>query len=228
MCGRYNLNTSARAFADAYGVVLDVLRDINLARFNVAPTQTLPVVAGSADGGRQLLMARWGLIPAWVKDPAALQQPINAKIETAAEKPMFRRALARSRVLVPATGFYEWKPGGVRKQPFNIGMADGSPFAMGGLLERWQGPDGPVLSYCVLTTAANELVADIHARMPVIIAPENYAQWLAPEVTGGEAVAALATPFAAGAMRAYAVSTRVNNVRNDQPELLDPLPEIPG
>ncbi|MBL8472713.1 MAG: SOS response-associated peptidase [Rhodocyclaceae bacterium] len=226
MCGRYNLNTSARAFADAYGVVLDVLRDINLARFNIAPTQTLPVVAAVTGGERQVLMARWGLIPAWVKDAGALQQPINAKMETAAEKPMFRRALARSRVLVPASGFYEWKPGGARKQPFNIGMADGGLFAMGGLLERWQGPEGEVLSYCVLTTAANDLVSDIHARMPVIIAPEHYAQWLAPDLVRGDAIAAMATPYAAGAMRAYPVSTRVNSVRNDGPELLEPLPEI--
>lgn len=153
-------------------------------RFNVAPSQVLPVVRQDGDGHRAFLMARWGFIPSWAKDTEGMPKPINAKAETAAIKPMFRHAFRKSRVLVPADAFYEWKVVAGKKQPYLIRMRDQSPFGMAGLLEHWHGPEGEgegeAVTFTILTTEPNPLMATIHDRMPAIIRPKDYASWLDP------------------------------------------------
>ena len=191
MCGRYALNSTPARLKNHFATTNEL--DLK-PRFNIAPTQIVPVVRLDETGQRVLTLARWGLIPSWVKDPEELQQPINAKAETAAIKPMFRHAYRKSRVLVPADAFYEWvtKNG---KQPYLIKLRDGEPMAMGGLLEHWQGPEGVVMTFTILTTAANSLMAKIHERMPVIIRPEDYANWIDTNQTDVTRIQAMAQPY---------------------------------
>ncbi|AKU11325.1 hypothetical protein AzCIB_1423 [Azoarcus sp. CIB] len=190
-------------------------------RYNIAPTQSAPVIH-AAGKHHEILAARWGLLPRWIKEPGKLSQPINAKIETAAGKPMFRDAIRRSRVLVPACGFYEWQPVAGGKQPYFIRPAGGEVlFGFGGLLERWNGTDGEVLTFAILTTAANDLVRPIHDRMPVILRPENYAAWLDPGITDPGLVRELASEFPVSRMEAYPVGRAVGNPRTEGPELVE-------
>jgi putative SOS response-associated peptidase YedK len=197
-------------------------RDLSL--FNIAPTQSPPVIRARADGPRELIPARWGLLPSWVKEPGRLAQPINAKIETASEKPMFRHAFRKSRVLVPASGFYEWQPGPDHKEPYFVRPVGGEAlFAVAGLLEYWRGPDGEVVIFAILTTAANEQMRPIHDHMPVILLPEDYAAWLDPGVTDPGLVRELAGGYPADRMEAYPVGRAVGNPRSQGPGLVEPL-----
>lgn len=223
MCGRYSIATDVRALQDAFDVVADLAEEFARPRYNVAPSRHVPVVCADAAGGRALVMARWGFTPSWARDPANLPQPINAKAETAAVKPMFRHAYRNSRVLVPATAFYEWQAGAGRKQPYCFALADGGLFAFGGLLAHWNGPAGPQLSFAILTTRPNALCAKVHERMPVIVARERYATWLSAAVHDPLEIATLTGPYPADEMRAWPVATRVNNVRNDDAALLEPV-----
>ncbi len=191
MCGRYMI-TSAR---EAMKRVFDVPTLFELApRYNVAPTQDVPVVR-LEEGERELVMLRWGLIPSWAKDPEIGNRMINARGETVAEKPSFRSAFRRRRCLVVADGFYEWqkRPDGP-KQPYFITVANGGPFGLAGLWERWSDPtEGyPVESCTVITTGANELLKPIHNRMPVIIDPSDFDAWL--DTSGNPAIASLPQP----------------------------------
>ncbi len=189
-------------------------------RYNIAPSQPVPVVR-AADAGREWVNLRWGLVPSWAKDAKLAQ--INARAETAPDKPMFRSAFRKRRCLIPASGFYEWQAtGGKRKQPFCIRLADDKPFAFAGLWERWEGPDGPVESCCILTTEANDLVRPIHDRMPVILDPRHFDQWLDPKQRDAAALAPLLRPFAVDAMKAYPVSPWVNDPRHDDARCLEP------
>jgi putative SOS response-associated peptidase YedK len=223
MCGRYALSTPAAVIAEHFEL-LD-LDELELPpRFNIAPTQTLPVVRLAADGTRELVAARWGLIPSWAKDPAIGNRLINARAESAADKPAFRSAFRRRRCLVPATGFYEWQRLEKRKQPYQILMRDGGLFAMAGLWERWQCADSaPLDTYTILTTAANPVVAPLHDRMPVILAPGDYDLWLGRTPASPQALSALLHPYPATAMTAYPVSSLVNSPRNDGPACAEPL-----
>lgn len=225
MCGRYALYGPRSRLREQFDVGVEEIDEgpRELARYNIAPTQTAPLLHTRADGAHALISARWGLLPSWVKEPGKLAQPINAKIETAAEKPMFRHAFKRSRVLVPASGFYEWKPEGDHKQPFFIHPVGVAFFGFGGLLEHWDGPDGCVRTFAILTTAANDLMAPIHDRMPVIIKPEDYAAWLDPGVTDAAFVRALAGPYAADRMAAYPVGRAVGNPRSQGSGLIEPV-----
>jgi len=148
---------------------------------------------------------------------------INARSETAAAKPAFRAALRRRRCLVPADGFYEWQRREGRKQPYHMRRRDGAPFALAGLWERWEGPDGAIDSCALLTTAANELMRPIHDRMPVILDPQTFDLWLDPSMQDVERVQSLLRPYPAEAMIAYPVSPMVNNARNDNPQCVLPL-----
>ena len=217
MCGRYELHTHPAALALLFG--LPHPPAIN-PRYNIAPTQDVPVIRRTRAGVRVLALVRWGLVPRWAKDPSIGVRMINARSETLADKPAFRMALRHHRCLVPADGFYEWMPrasGG--KQPMHVGMQDGAPFAMAGLTERWLSPEGEVLDTCtIVTTQANALLAPVHDRMPVIIAPEHYARWLE---AAGDDVADLFAPYPAQAMAFHPVSTRVNAVRNDDAALIE-------
>jgi putative SOS response-associated peptidase YedK len=201
-----------------------VANEIDIApRFNIAPSSVLPVIR-QINGQRTFLLAKWGLIPSWAKDSESLPQPINAKAETAAIKPMFRHAFRKSRVLVPADAFYEWKAQPDGKQPYLIRMRDESPFGIGGLLEHWRGPDGEVLTFTLLTTEPNPLMARIHNRMPVIVRPEDYARWLDPGRNDIAELHGMIAYYPDRLMEAYPVSRKVNSPANDGPELLARVP----
>jgi len=216
MCGRYYLISPAELVATRFHAgEPPPFRP----RYNLAPQQDAPVVV---DGGApKLVMMRWGLVPSWSKDAAAAYRMINARSETAAEKPSFRGPFRKRRALVPADGFYEWRREGSGKTPFALRLASGEPFAMAGLWDRWRAPDGAELvTFTILTTSANALVASVHDRMPVILPREVEEAWLDPKAPP-EALRALLVPFA-GRMEAVPLSTAVNNPRNDGPEILRP------
>ncbi|MBZ5532871.1 MAG: SOS response-associated peptidase [Acidobacteriia bacterium] len=217
MCGRYRLTAKERYLRDHFGIE-DELEWAP--RYNIAPSQpVLAVRQNPSEPKRSFSLLRWGLIPYWAKDPAIGFKTVNAMSETAAEKPAFREAMRKSRCLLPADGFYEWQKLAKSKQPYNIGMADGSVFAFAGLWDRWRSPAGDLLETCtVLTTDSNALVREIHDRMPVILRPGDYDLWLDPGVTDPARVARLLQPFDARLMKKYPVSTRVNNVKYDDPE----------
>jgi putative SOS response-associated peptidase YedK len=218
MCGRYSLTTPVEALRRLFR--FEQLP--NLApRYNIAPTQQAPVVRSSGSG-REIVMLRWGLVPSWAKEIAGAPL-INARGESVAEKPSFRNAFAKRRCLVPADGFYEWpvRADGV-KQPWRIGRRDGEPFAMAGLWESWRAPGGEdVESFTIVTTAANGDIAPLHDRMPVILATNDHDLWLNAAAPRAE-ILALLRPYPANELRAYAVSTRVNKVANDDAACIAP------
>lgn len=217
MCGRYAMFGPHSRYREHF----DTRDEFDLPpRFNVCPSQVLPLVRQTTDGMRAFIFGRWGLIPSWVKDPSTLNHPVNARAETAAIKPMFRHAFRKSRVLVPADAFYEWAQRAGKKQPYLFRMRDESPFGMAGLLEHWQGPEGEVQTFAILVTEPNPLVAAIHDRMPAIIRLEDYAAWLDPAVTDIEALQRMLGPFPERLMEAYPVSRRVNNPASDGPDLI--------
>lgn len=225
MCGRYELHAHPAVLALAFG--LPFPPDIR-ARYNIAPTQDVPVVRTVRGGARELAQVRWGLVPRWAKDPSIGSRMINARAETVTTKPAYRTALRWHRCLVPADGFYEWTMvPGVGKRPMHIGMKDGAPFAFAGLTERWLTPAGDALDTCtIITTQANALVAPLHDRMPAIVAPADYARWLD---SGIEDITDILSPYPPEAMHCFAVSTRVNAVRNDDAGLIEPVaPEAAG
>lgn len=218
MCGRYAIYGPHSRYRDQF----DTREGFDMApRFNVAPSQRLPVVRQEPDGGRHFDFAKWGLIPSWVKNPAEIQHPINAKAETVAIKPMFRHAFRKSRILVPADAFYEWKVIAGKKQPFLIRMRDELPFGMAGLLEHWLSPEGDVQTFTILTTEPNPLMAEIHNRMPAIIRPEDFGQWLNPDMTDVETLHRMIGPYPEALMEAYPVSRKVGSPANDGSDLIE-------
>lgn len=205
--------------------------------FNVAPTQSAPIIravagAGGKVTGIEVVALRWGLAPHWAESPD--RGPINARAETAATNAMFRAAFNARRCLVPTSGFYEWQrpPGGAKapKRPFYITRADGRPLLMAGLWERWGPKDSCTETFAILTTAANEFMSGVHDRMPVVIEPEDAPTWLDPSLPGKDdpdagrtALTALLRPAAAGVLQMHEVSTSVNNPRSTGEKLLNPL-----
>lgn len=218
MCGRFTLTIDPDDLREAFKLSEPPPAGLG-PRYNIAPSQPVAVVAN--DGTRKLQLFKWGLIPAWAKDPKIGNSLINARAETVAEKPAFRAAFKRRRCLVLADGFYEWKKTGSAKTPMYIQLAGGAPFAFAGLWETWRAPDASDISTCtIITTEPNSLMADIHNRMPVILPPGAYDVWLRPgELPAVEALALL-QPFDAKRMTARAVSTRVNSPKFDGPECL--------
>ncbi len=189
--------------------------------YNVAPTNACPVIP-QADPAH-IHLYRWGLIPHWAKDIKIGYRLINARAETLAEKSSFKNPLQRSRCLVLADGFYEWKKEGAEKQPFRIGMKEGGLMNLAGLYDLWRSPDGQMIySFTIITTEPNSLMAGIHDRMPVILDSVDAEQWLREDLPQQEALALL-RPFEAGRMTAYAVSKAVGNVRNNEPSLIEPI-----
>ena len=215
MCSRYFLDADGNIIAYTFRVpVHEPIRK----RFNIAPTQQAPVVRAAQDGGREVAMLRWGLVPPWAKDVAVGNRMINARSEGVDSKPAFRAAVRERRCLVPASGFFEWKGVPGRKQPFAITLPDRPLFAFAGLWETWRSREGAsVETFTIVTTEANDAVAAIHDRMPVILPREAEAAWL-----GGEPLEAckLLTPYS-GTIALRAVSRVVSNVNNDAPECLD-------
>ena len=219
MCGRYAVTTAPEAMR----ALFRYLEQPNFPpRYNVAPTQPVAIVR-MVEGRREFALVRWGLIPAWVKDPRGFSLLINARGESVLDKPAFRNAMKRRRCLFPADGFYEWKREGDRKQPYFVRLKSGQPMAFAGLWETWSGPNGEELeTAAIVTTAASRSIAHIHDRMPVIVAPEAFDFWLDPNVDARTAAAVIA-PAPDAALEAYEVSSAVNRTANDSPDLLEPL-----
>jgi len=221
MCGRFGQTASAAELAAAFEASWQCAEP-ELPRYNVAPTQHVPVLL-SAGGRRVLDVFRWGLIPSWAKDPSIGNKMINARAETVVEKPAYRAAFQRRRCLVPATGFYEWKktPGG--KVPHWIHPADGLPLTFAGVWEAWRPVKDaePVLSFTILTTTPSADVAGVHDRMPVVVAAADRDAWLGAD-TPAEALLPLLRPAPDGLLRMHAVSTAVNRPVFDGPELIAP------
>lgn len=225
MCGRFTLRQSAESIATAFEVAAMPRAMPEMPpRYNIAPTQpVLAVRQPSMTVGRQLTHFYWGLIPSWAKDPAIGSRLINARSETAAEKPSFRTALRRRRCLIVADGFYEWQRVNRRKQPYYFQMGDRALFGMAGLWEHWESPDGAVESCTILTTEANELLRPIHDRMPVIVHPADYDLWLDPTLQRPDLLQALMRPYEPEVMQRYAVSLQVNSAKYDAPDCLEPI-----
>lgn len=218
MCGRYTL-TRIEDLVEVFE--LDERPEL-LPRYNVAPTQDAPVVRLARDGSRKLKMMHWGLIPYWSGPPDNPARMINARCETVDRRPAFREAFRRRRCLVPSDGFYEWKKTNGKRLPYHFALSGGGLFAFAGLWERWKDRDGGVTeSFAILTTDSNDRVAEVHDRMPVILAPERFAIWLDRDAPAG-ALRALMSPFPADGMTARAVSRLVNSPRNDSPACLAP------
>ena len=218
MCGRYALFHDPAELAREFGTVNPFPER---PRYNLPPGEYHPVVRQQPDGERFVLAARWGLLPSWVRDPKAVAHPINAKSETAAAKPMFRHAMRRARVLVPASGWYEWRSEGGVKQPYYFARADGHPLAFAGLLEHWSGFDGESVTYAILTTTANPALAEIHDRMPVVLEAAEQARWLDPGLVDPKRLEDLLVPAADGIVQFHRVGRRVNRPREDDPGLIE-------
>ncbi|MCS7033530.1 MAG: SOS response-associated peptidase [Phycisphaerae bacterium] len=221
MCGRYTL-IRLSDFTDMFPWIRPPDSQPP-PRFNIAPSQPVAVVPNVADP--QVEFFQWGLIPSWARDPAIGSRLINARLETATEKPAFRNALRRRRCLIPASGFYEWKPDPDRKSktPMYIRSRDGRPFAFAGLWDVWRTPEGQERPTCaILTGRPNDLVAQIHGRMPVILLPELYRDWLAPREVDASRLIERIQPYPAELLEAYPVSRLVNSPGNDGESLIAP------
>jgi putative SOS response-associated peptidase YedK len=230
MCGRFTLRSSPQIIAEQFGLLESP--DL-VARFNIAPTQAVPAVRQAATATvagqppRELVMLRWGLVPAWAKDPSIGGRMINARAESAAEKPAFRAALRGRRCLIVADGFFEWSGTGRRKQAWLFQRRDGRPFGFAGLWDRWEPSGQPPLETCtILTTEANDLVRPVHDRMPVIIVPEGYARWLEPVERTAEELAELLRPAARELLEAVPVSPHVNSPTNEGPRCIAPQRDL--
>lgn len=219
MCGRFTLAVETRELEDAFAVAATLRLP---PRFNIAPTQQVAAVRLGARG-RELVELRWGLIPRWADDPRIGNRLINARSETASEKPSFRDAFARRRCVVPATGFYEWRTVGRKKIPHVFRRRDGMVFAMAGLWERWRSPNGPVETCTLLTRQSVAPIDELHDRMPVIFAPEEIGGWLDPaRDPGGES---LHLPFDGEAWEVQAVNPALNDPRNESADCIAPWDE---
>jgi len=215
MCGRY-----AIAKPDEISARFGVPTQLELsARYNVAPSQTLPII----DQSGQLTLMRWGLIPSWAKEPSVGNRMINARAETIAQKPAFRKALRTQRCLVPASGFFEWKKTADGKVPHYFHRRDDELFAFAGLYDAWRNPatGDEILSYTILTTTPNQLVAPVHDRMPVMLTRDHEELWLNPDETEPERLLPLLAPYPAGDMEAHPVSRLVNSPATDAPQLIE-------
>ena len=256
MCGRYASSRRPEDLVEEFEIDESEVKETLAPDYNVAPTKEVyavleraPRSAGKQDKKdeeprptqRQLRVLRWGLVPSWAKDPSIGNRMINARMETVAEKPAYKKAFAVRRCLLPADGYYEWyateqktKAGKPLKQPFFIHPADGMVMAMAGLYEIWRDPtrseDDPDRfrwTCTVLTTSAEDDLGHIHDRMPLLVEKERYGAWLDPTVSTPDDLLSLLVPAAPGRLQAYPVTTEVNNVKNNGPSLLEPLATEP-
>lgn len=226
MCGRYTLTALQQQLAAEFGLVEpDCVRP----RYNIAPTQFAPVVrVVGVDGKRELAMCKWGFIPSWAQDSTIGNRMINARAETAAEKPAFRQAMKRQRCIVPCTGFYEWKvvdPTVKKptKQPYYIRRRDEGLLALAGLWDRWRSPRGEeIVSFAILTTEPNALMRELHDRMPVILPRDEYGRWLEARLEA-DAASRLLCPYPDDDLVAYPVGVRVNNPGFDDPSCIQAM-----
>jgi len=221
MCGRFTNSAKAKDIEKEFKV--GRLNQVRFEpRYNIAPTQIIPAVI-ETDGKRVAAEFRWGLIPSWAKDESIGSKMINARAETLAEKPSFRNAFKSRRCIIPASGFYEWsKKGDQGKQPFYFYLKDKEVFGFAGLFEEWLDKEsGELVETCtIITTEANEVLEPVHDRMPVILKPEDYDQWLDEKEKSTDRLQGLLVPFAAGSMASHAVGKAVNSPSYDSPELI--------
>lgn len=235
MCGRYAASRNPDDLVEEFEVERVETVECFEPDYNVAPTKPVPAVLVRG-GQRKLRLLRWGLVPSWAADPSIGSRLINARVETVADKPAFRRALAARRCLLPADGYYEWygdQRG--RKQPFFIRPREGGVLAMAGLYELWRDPalerDDPAAwlwSAAVLTTAAEDALRHLHDRMPLLVERDRWAAWLHPDSSEVNELAELLVPAEPGRLEAYPVSAAVGDVANNRPALIEPLPAAPG
>jgi putative SOS response-associated peptidase YedK len=219
MCGRFVLTADPNLIQQSFN--LSAMPSMMEARYNIAPTQPVAVITN--EHSDELTFMKWGLIPSWSKDTSAAAKMINARSETAAEKPAFRAAFRRRRCIIPTDGFYEWQQQTNDKIPMFIHQKDQALFGMAGLWEVWHSPDGDEIRSCtILTTEANDFMKSFHHRMPVILHPDDYAFWLSSTEQPPPALQALMKPYAAE-LKAYSVSKAVNRVSNDLPTLIEPF-----
>ncbi len=221
MCSRYSLTSPPEAIRGLFGYTG---QHVFPPRYNIAPTQPTAIVRIGHDGQRELALVRWGLIPGWVKDPREFTTLINARAETALEKPSFRNAMRHRRCLIPADGFYEWIGKTGAKRPHLIRTKSGAPLAFAGLHEHWQGADGSEMeSMAILTVAANAIVSAVHDRMPAILDPADFAAWLDVRDTRETEVYPLLKPAPNDLLTVQEVSAKLNNPRNDTPDVQTPV-----
>jgi len=216
MCGRFAFYSPSEAVAALFGVTQSI--DVK-PRYNIAPTQYIAAIRRDENQSPELTMLRWGLVPFWAKDPSIGNRMINARSETVAEKPSFRNAYRKRRCLILADGFYEWHREGDIKIPYFISLADGTPFAFAGLWEHWDSKDSDesLQTTTIVTAAANDFLAQVHHRMPVVLQPENAERWLDGDTDLLEEVTANGPAF-----RTWPVDRKVNNARNESTDLIDP------
>lgn len=224
MCGRFAQKETPQRLADYFRAACTV--DFE-PRYNIAPSAKIVTVTADRNERRHLNRMKWGLIPAWSKDPSIGNKLANARCETVAEKPSFRSAFKYRRCLIPASGFYEWKTEAGKKHPWYISFRSGEPLAMAGLWETWQ-PEGadPVETCCIITTGPNELMKTIHDRMPVILDSSQWDQWLSPGVKQTDSLLPMMTPHDDSVMQAWPVTRELNRVGlRDDPGLIEPVPQ---
>jgi putative SOS response-associated peptidase YedK len=220
MCGRFTLHTPESRIREAFGLEHTELLSLK-SRYNIAPSQNIPIIRDT-DTGHEMVLARWGLIPAWSKEAKTKYSTINARIESVAEKPTYRTAFKHRRCLIPADGFYEWKVVNGHKIPHHIRMRDSEVFAFAGLWDRWEG-DGETLDSCsIIVMPANEVMKPIHDRMPAIIAPAHYDLWLDSRITEKDDILAFLNSAPSSQLKAYPVSSWVNTPKHDDKRCIQP------
>jgi putative SOS response-associated peptidase YedK len=225
MCGRARLSSDVSEIKLVFSIPPHRPTPNTAPSWNVAPTDPLPVVRYDTRASERALDAmRWGLVPFWAKDIKVGFANINAKAEGIEGKPAFREAFQRRRCLVPVDNFYEWKKTAVGKQPYAIALADRRLMALAGLWETWRSPAGErVRSFAIITTTPNELCAELHNRMPVVLKPAAWPAWLGEEPTDAPKLKALLAPYPSEEMVAWPISPRVGNVKNNDPSLIEPI-----
>ncbi len=223
VCGRFTITVTI-GLPERFGVTTtEVLIE---PRYNIAPSQPVPIVIREESGERSIAEMVWGLVPDWAEDPSRVRRSINARGESLAERPSFRGPLQRSRCLVPANGFYEWKKAGKVSEPYYIHRKDDRLCAIAGLYDTWKAPDGNLLrSFVIITTEPNSLVSRYHDRMPALLREEDEVRWLAPGRIPDRTVSELLTPYPADLLEAYRVSRRVNDPASEGEELIRRVPE---
>jgi putative SOS response-associated peptidase YedK len=220
MCGRFTLHTPESRLREVFN--LETSRPLGLKpRYNIAPSQQVPIIRDT-ESAREMKMARWGLIPHWSKEPKTKYSTINARIETVAEKPTYRTSFKHRRCLIPADGFYEWKPINGRKIPHHIRMRDGGVFAMAGLWDHWQGEGEDLESCTIIVMPANAVITPLHERMPAIIAPAQYDLWLDPRVADKTEIMGYLHSAPSSELVTYPISPWVNSPQHDDDRCIQP------
>jgi len=223
MCGRFTITLTV-GLAERFGIMHSSLQ--LTPRFNIAPSQPVPVVVRPDEGGRELEEMVWGLVPHWAKNPSTVGHAINARAETLEERPTFRDPFLHNRCLVPATGFYEWKKEGKRREPYYIHRKDDEIFAIAGLYDIWRGAGGAeIRSFVIVTTEPNSVVSRYHDRMPAVLRPEDEEKWLFPGRLTPEKAWDILSPYPGDFLEAYRVSTRVNDPSAEGSDLTWRMPD---